>query len=198
MLEIEALQFMDNDVLPHWPNWNPGHSVKQDWARMFKPYRYEDALNAFRRYLESEDYTIQRPKFAAIRRHLMSSEGKITTWFWLQNTRTGTFHEHYYAGDLKTILFRLFQSEGAPYGGGDYKVYQPDEITHTELFEYGSRKSKGLQSAIEHLETEEEAAYIVAEYDIDPRSKPAKDIKKRLLKLKQESQPAMIAGFKKS
>lgn len=197
MLETEALEFVEEVILPVWPRWKPSHYEKLIWAKKFKPFSYSDAQAGFERYYTSQDYTIQRPKPEAVLRHLTSTDGKIRDYVWIQNTKNGVFHEHYIQGDREKVLFKLFQDDGAPFGDGNWKAYDPGEITHDELFEFRMRKNKGLISAIENLESEEEAAYIVETYMVDPRSRPAKDIKKRLHELKDKKNRAKVAEFMK-
>ena len=187
---VEAQEFVKEEIVSLWDRWTPSQREVDMWADAFRLYSYSDALAGFQRYYASDDYTIQRPKIAVVLKHLWRTNGKIDTWFWVQNTRTGTFRPYYWAGNKEKVLYRLFQEEGAPLGDGAWKKYEQDEITHKELFEYRRRKQKGMEFAVKNLESEEEAAYIVEEYMVKPKSATAKAIKKAVAKLKTEQNKA--------
>ncbi len=187
MLNIDAINFVTTEVFPCWPRWNPGVTETQIWADAFRKFSYEDAHASFGRFYTTQD-TKFKPSIKAVMGHFRPSGGRIKEWFWLQNTKNGIFHPHYWIGDKEKVLYRLFRTEDAPLGGGEWKMYEQGEISHDELFKYRNRKVKGLRSAIEHLESEQEAAYIIKEYLVDPRSAPAKAIKKKLRELKEAKQ----------
>ena len=188
MLESEALEFFNTELLPIWKTWekNISNVERSLWATAFKPYSYQDALRAVEVYFTTSKDTKFKPTVQAVLGCVRRSDDKVRDFVWIQNTKSGIFHPRYILGDKEKALKRLFQDAGAPYGGGNWKLHEQAKGKHDELFAYRSRKAKGLKSAIEHVESEAEAAIIIETYQVDPRSTPARQLKKAVRKLKDK------------
>jgi hypothetical protein len=56
MQHAEALQFIDEEMRTRWPHWQPTSMQITDWAGWLRPFRWESARNALRRYASEAKY----------------------------------------------------------------------------------------------------------------------------------------------
>lgn len=180
---LEAKEFVEKEIFACWQKWNPSAPVKEMWASAFKPYSYEDALACFQRYYSKEE-TKFKPSIRAVMAYMQWSNGKLDRCFYAQNIKNGIFHMFCYPDgiDVDAAMEKTFKRH---FPDGNWKGYKESEITHDELFEYQRRKENGLRSAIEHVESEAEAANIIETYDVHPMSGSASLLKEAVKALKR-------------
>ena len=182
MLRPEAQEFVDKEIFESWPKWAPSYEVREIWVDAFWPYSYDDAHACFVRYYTTEE-TKFKPSIKAVLSYMVSSDGKVANWVWIQNERSGVFNDHYYSGDKEKVINRLFRKF---YTGGHWRSYDSDKITHTELAQYRLLRVRGLKQAAENVTCEDDVIRVIEEFDLHPLSEPAKKMDKLIQKWKAE------------
>ena len=66
MQRSEGMKFIEEQMRPRWPDWNPNGEQMSDWAMWLSPYDYGTAKNAIREHAGSSRFN-KRPNPAALR-----------------------------------------------------------------------------------------------------------------------------------
>ena len=100
MTGIEARKFLDDEIIPRWPQWNINEMEIGDWVRVLCRYEWERCKRAIRDYAENktkfENKTPSISKFKGYMANTSSGcEKKKTEWLdcntFIQNADTGRF-----------------------------------------------------------------------------------------------------------
>jgi hypothetical protein len=189
---LEARRFAEAEVFSLWQKetngkitgWVPGEAEAIMWAKLFKPFSYNDALAGFTRFY-MQNAKGYKPTIPDVRKHLQSTDGQLCNYYYAQNQKTGCYRQFYYPSgvDVEAAMDSTFRKY---FADGNWKGYKANEITHDQLFEFRHRKIKALNDAVADIDSEEMAAYVIEEYAVDPRSATAKEIKKAVKELKRK------------
>lgn len=56
MLHVDACEFVEREMKPRWPDWQPTAAQAADWAEYLRPYAVDEALAAVRQVIAETRY----------------------------------------------------------------------------------------------------------------------------------------------
>jgi len=141
MNALEAEQFIDNELIPRWPDYRFSPAELADWKFYLTPFTYDSAITAIRGHAAKQEYT-RKPVLSAFRQIARTfsgerlSAGPPDATLFVACTGGGRlgagffFPVHTRPGVNESTAAKVTRGRNAELYGGEWVVY---ESTHAAM-----------------------------------------------------------------